>query len=299
MINYKAKTSTGEIINSALSAFTFPAGEAHTKREERRDLEPVEIAIIQPSPDSIHDDLFQLAMWNSYIKIENADRPPEGPSKRVLVIPYFPGARADRGKPFGLGVYADFIRNLYLNKIIIFDPHSGMTGDELHAGSDNLDIVYSNELLKQSHVRAMLGKYDAVIAPDKGAGLRTYRVSTALETGFYQAEKTRDFETGKLSGFKLDGLPKDGKYLIVDDICDGGGTFLGLADAIGLPPQQLDLYVSHGVFSKDALNTLANRFGQVYTSNSYNPLRNLIPSNDRLPDVFRRLDVINLLLERI
>jgi len=291
MINFKAKTTDGEIINSALSPFTFPAGEAHTKREERRELEPVEIAIIQPSADSLHNDLFQLAMWNNYLVheiISNWEK-----VQRVLVLPYMPGARADRGNPFGLKVYADFIDSLDLNQIIVFDPHSGMTGDQLHAAADSLEIVYSDELLKQPHIQALLGKYDAVIAPDKGAGMRTYKVSTALETGFYQAEKTRDFESGKLSGFKLDGLPKDGRYLIVDDICDGGGTFLGLADAIGLPKEQLDLYVSHGVFSKNAIANLPAKFGKVFTTNSFNPTRFLGTEH------FTRFDVINLLLERV
>jgi len=289
MINFKAKTTSGEIIKSSLSPFTFPAGEAHTKQEDRRELEPVEIAIIQPSPDSLHDDLFQLAMWEKYITQENYIYEPN--SKRVLVIPYFPGARADRGQPFGLGVYADFIRSMQLDHIVIFDPHSGETGDQLHAAADDLTIVHSDELFHQSHVQSLLGHYDGIIAPDKGAAARAQKVAIAFDIKMYQAEKTRDFETGKLSGFKLDGLPTDGKYLIVDDICDGGGTFLGLADAINIPFGQLDLYVSHGVFSKNATQTLPEKFGRIFTTNSYSPLR--------MDHHFTRFDVINLLLERV
>jgi len=301
MITFKAKTSTGEIINSALSPFNFPAGEAHTKREEQRDLEPTEIAIIQPSADSIHDDLFQLAMWNDYLRLENQDlhSTPEKQSRRVLILPYMPGARADRGQPFGLLVYADFIRGLELDQIILFDPHSGMTGDQLHAAADELTIVHSDELFDQKHMRAVLNGYDGIIAPDKGAVKRATAMADLAKLSVFTATKNRDEATGKLSNFSIEGLDPNGTYLIVDDICDGGGTFLGLAEATGLAYGRLDLYVSHGVFSKDALNTLSNHFTNVFTTNSYNPSRVLEPSNDLHPQVFRRFDVIRLLLSKI
>jgi len=302
MITYKAMTTTGEIIKSALSPFNFPAGEAHIKREDQRELEPTEIAIIQPSADSIHDDLFQLAMWNDYLVRENADLfhfEPENMSKRVLVLPYMPGARADRGVPFGLSVYADFIRSMDLEQIILFDPHSGMTGDQLHAAADELTIVHSDELFDQVTMRAVLNQYTGIIAPDKGAVRRATAMADLAGIPVFTATKNRDEATGKLSNFSIEGLDPNGTYLIVDDICDGGGTFLGLAEATGLAYGRLDLYVSHGVFSKDALNTLSNHFTNVFTTNSYNPSRVLEPSNDLHPQVFRRFDVIRLLLSKI
>lgn len=302
MITFKARTTNGEIINSALSDFTFPAGEKHIKREEQRELEPVEIAIFQPEPYSIHDDLFQLAMWNDYLKIENADTPPEGPSKRVLVSPYFPGARADRGQPFGLGVYAQFIRDLELDQILIYDPHSGMTGDTLHAAAGVVTLVYPEDILNTRNSKIVMPNiYDGVIAPDKGAHDRAIGVAEALGLPLYTAEKQRDFETGKLSGFSID-LPATGHFLIVDDICDGGGTFLGLA---GVVPSavRLDLYVSHGIFSKNALLNLSLKFNRVFTTNSYAPLRLLNDHGDfgdiDADDPFRRIDIIRPLLDRI
>lgn len=311
MITFKAKTKSGELIKSALTPFTFPAGEAHIKREDRRELEPTEIAIVQSSADSLHNDLFHLDMWNNYIETENIDNPPNGPSKRVLVIPYFPGARADRGNPFGLRTYANFIWAMGLNQIILFDPHSGVTGDELHAGSNLLTIVHSEELLS---AQIDSSEYVGLIAPDKGAVERTNRVGKAMGLPVYRAGKTRNESTGKLTGFHMeDPLPAEGKLLVVDDICDGGGTFLGLADSTGLPPERLDLYVSHGVFSGKALSTLPYKFGKVMTTNSYNPKRML--EGDLMGDAwgdddpaipyaemsakFKRFDVTRLLLDKI
>lgn len=295
MITFKAKDASGEIINSALKEFTFPAGEKHIKVAEHRELEPVEIAIFQPSPDSIHDDLFTIGMWADYLI--NKD------SKSVLIMPYVPGARADRGEPFGLHVYAKFINNLLIDQIIIFDPHS-QKAPELLKGFENLTVVYPAEFFEQTHVKMEMLDYTGIIAPDAGAELRAQGVADALGLPLYTAKKTRDFETGKLSGFEID-LPNDLAdefYLIVDDICDGGGTFLGLAEATGLPWSRVDLYVSHGVFSKNALKNLSEKFEYVYTTNSYDPQRALTTRETEFQDeddTFERFDVIRLLLSKI
>jgi ribose-phosphate pyrophosphokinase len=290
MITYKAKTSNGEIIKSALSPFTFPAGEAHTKREERRELEPTEIAILQFTPESIHNDLFQLAMWNDTVRQERAN------IKRVAVIPYFPGARADRGTPFGADVYVEFIYSLSLDQVITYDPHSSVY----------LELLMNDPCLKVTpvHPYDILGTYsaqmvmpivyDGIIAPDKGAKVRAGAVARELNLPLYTATKTRDFETGKLTGFGMEQtLPDDGLYLIVDDICDGGGTFVGLANHLQETTEniRLDLYVSHGVFSKNATELLPQSFSKIFTTDSYNPLL----TNDN----FRRIDIIRPLLQKV
>jgi ribose-phosphate pyrophosphokinase len=294
MITFKAKEASGEIINSALTPFLFPAGEAHTKREERRDLEPVEIAILQPETGTINDDLFQLAMW-----VRTIDDSTSGSTKKVAVLPYVPAARMDRGVPFGLDVYTTFLNGLNIDQTIIFDPHSQVAPQLL---KPDLSVVYPEDFFAQKNMLGELGKYDGIIAPDKGAVDRATSVASLTNIPIYMAEKTRDFATGKLTGFKLDGLPLDGTYLIVDDICDGGGTFLGLAAELGLPREQLDLYVSHGVFSGLSRENLPKSFGKVHTTNSYGPRAKLNYGDWRTGTkgtTFIKHDVIRLLMSKI
>jgi ribose-phosphate pyrophosphokinase len=306
MITFKAKTPSGEIIKSAISDFIFPAGEAHIKVEPKRELEATEIAVIQSSADSIHDDLFKLAMWNDYLS--NLPKTPE----KVLVIPYFPGARADRvsegvQEPFGLGVYTEFINNLWLDQVIIFDPHSEKTEELLTA--DTVTVLEPADLFDQPGIKMMLtGTYSGVIAPDKGALARASEVAKVLDIPVYTATKTRDPNTGKLSGFSINLPPEEERYyLIVDDICDRGGTFLGLQKATGLEYGDVDLFVSHGVFSSDAIENLTGAFENVYTTNSYNPKRKLVlPGMEEDPDYisaqyspFIRFDIIHLMLREV
>jgi ribose-phosphate pyrophosphokinase len=100
-------------------------------------------------------------------------------------------------------------------------------------------------------------------------------VAADLGVDLYIADKKRDFDTGKILGIEMtEPLPKTGRYLVVDDICDGGGTFMGLANAIDLPKDQLGLWVTHGIFSGNA-HLLRDHYRNIYTTDSH-------PGNNRV-----------------
>jgi ribose-phosphate pyrophosphokinase len=82
-----------------------------------------------------------------------------------------------------------------------------------------------------------------------------------------QCLKTRDTKTGALSGFSIaDPLIVKGRnVVIIDDICDGGGTFIGLAQVLlEAGAQSLRLGVTHGLFTK-GLAPLHAVFSQIHT----------------------------------
>jgi ribose-phosphate pyrophosphokinase len=284
MIKFLATENGHTTFLSALRPMTFPAGEAHVTREDRRELSNTEIAVLYGSTD-LNADLFTLKMWVDYL-----DHYPH--VKKALILPYFPAARMDRGAPFGLKVYVDFIHSLNLDVVSVFDPHSQTTAELLNA-KKGLDTryTYPEELFLPRTAYNDKAGYTGVIAPDEGARLRAEGVAKAFGVPVYQAVKKREFATGKLSGFECEPLPQEGKFLLVDDICDGGGTFLGLAKHLGLPPEQLDLYVSHGVFSGLSEDNLPLSFGNILTTDSYDPAR-------ALPGEFFRMNIIGKLIEK-
>ena len=72
-------------------------------------------------------------------------------------------------------------------------------------------------------------------------------------------------KTGKLSGFRVaDDIPK-GRGLIIDDLCDKGGSFLGLA---GLFDNELGLYTTHGLYN-NGLEDINEVFAKTFCTNSY------------------------------
>ena len=255
-LTFKARTHGGNMVDSPLTPMWFPGGEAHIKGVEDSARFAVQIADLRGADPK---DLIMLAMW--------ADTCHKRNERTALVLPYLPGARADRGTPFGAGIYARLINSMVIGQVITLDPHSEVMPELIR----RLTVFPFERIVKRE-----LGDrgdhynhpYVGVIAPDKGAVNRASRVAKALHVPLFKAEKHRDFQTGKLSGFSCEPLPETGRLLIADDICDGGGTFLGLADAIGLPSNQLDLWVTHGIFSK-GFSELSVRFGHIYTTDSH------------------------------
>lgn len=186
---------------------------------------------------------------------------------RKLELMYMPYARADRrfvpGDTFGLSVFAGLINYLNFDSVYTFDVHSKVSG-ELMKSLINLDPIHHYDQL--APIIAYLGPGLALIAPDKGAkeryDLDSYRLPV-LEGG-----KIRDPKTGALTGFSINPYIRSfDKALIVDDICDGGGTFIGLGEEIHKlnPTIELSLYVSHGIFSK-GFESLNKQFKNVFVS---------------------------------
>lgn len=259
MLRYRDRTR-GFYHWSTIQPLTFPAGEHHFTNLPQEPTQPSH-AIWQPHPDTLDKELIELALW--------ADTAQEKNENISLIMPYAPGARADRGTPFGARLYANLINAMGFHKVIILDPHSPVIVEHLN----RVTVADRNTLI----ARATKDKgYTGIIAPDKGAIPRSTELAQHLNLPIYYAEKTRDFETGKLTGFTCPTLPENGKYLIADDICDGGGTFMGLAEATGLPKEQLGLWVTHGVFSGAAHN-LTNHYGEILTTNS-------LESSSRIPE---------------
>ncbi|SDG49612.1 ribose-phosphate pyrophosphokinase [Pedobacter terrae] len=185
-----------------------------------------------------------------------------------LFIPYFPAARQDRvmvpGEPLSVKVYADMINALSLASVTIFDPHSEVTPALLN----NCFTISNHEFIKQ--VIAKIGNEVKLISPDGGALKKIYKVSEFLGGAeVVECSKSRDVKTGKLSGFKVYSEDLAGAdCLIVDDICDGGGTFIGLAEALKAKNAgKLYLAISHGIFSK-GFEVFDQYFEQIFTTDS-------------------------------
>jgi ribose-phosphate pyrophosphokinase len=133
---------------------------------------------------------------------------------------------------------------------------------------ERIEIIDAADLIDDTLPADIRSRIVGVIIPDEGAKHRAGLVADRLGVPTYQARKHRDFATGKLSGFSCDPLPAEGDLLVADDICDGGGTFRGLAAAIPEAAGRLHLWVSHGVLSGRAAD-LANDFQTITTTDSH------------------------------
>ncbi|WP_046743319.1 ribose-phosphate diphosphokinase [Kordia zhangzhouensis] len=238
-------------------SFTFSGGEPHIKIKEK-----VESAITITQRITSFNDLGLLLLATDALRRMNV--------KEInLFIPYMPAARQDRlmvsGEPLSIKVYTDIINSQKYNKVTIFDPHSEVTPALL----DNVEVIENYEFVQKCLENF---KEDFVlISPDGGALKKIYKLSAYVGgIEVIECSKKRDVKTGKLSGFTVyaDDL-KGKKAIVVDDICDGGGTFIGLGKALQEKNVgNLYLIVSHGIFNK-GFEELKKIYKTIYTTNSF------------------------------
>ena len=191
-----------------------------------------------------------------------------------LELAWLPWARQDRhmvnGDSFALKVFANQLNTLNFNKVLLLDPHS-----DAAAAAINNSVVIAQEtcLMKSENLRQAIstGKL-MLVAPDAGALKKIHNVAKASGARDYAIlTKERDVATGNLTGFSLVSGNVAGKdMLIVDDLCDAGGTFIGSAQVLrDAGARSVSLYVTHGVFSKGVENLLNNGIDAIYTTTSF------------------------------
>ncbi len=181
-----------------------------------------------------------------------------------LNIPFLPYGRQDKGisnhSTFALRVFAEQIQAMGFARISTLDAHSDVFLKL--AGAEN---VSPKELIYDVLVKT---RAQVVALPDHGASLRYDFPGWPTITG----QKERDALTGSLLYNGLVGCDVAGKtVLIVDDICDGGMTFILFAKLLyGAGAKDVQLWTTHGIYSKgiqvlkDAgISRIFNRKGEV------------------------------------
>lgn len=201
------------------------------------------------------------------------------PNREIaLYVPYFMGARSDRkfvdgGVNYLKQVICPIINSLNFVTVITLDPHS----DVLEACLNNYEKVNNHTLVKHALTK-IDNKNNAqericLVSPDAGAYKKIFDVAKKFGIqNIITANKVRDMKTGNILRTEIPVLNQhdDIKYVIIDDICDGGRTFVELAKAIkdGRPTARVYLIVTHGIFSA-GFKELGKCIEHIYTTNSY------------------------------
>ena len=181
-------------------------------------------------------------------------------------IPYLPYARQDRvcntGEAFSLKVFTQIINSLNLDEVSVCDPHS----DVATALLDRVRVIPQHVMVARI---PNVDKLDVVVvSPDAGAEKKAFKAMQQIGAdGIIYASKVRDTKTGDIVATRVppwDNMTPNSRLLIVDDICDGGRTFIELAKK--LPNNHKYLYVTHGIFS-NGLDELAKHYVNIYCPN--------------------------------
>jgi ribose-phosphate pyrophosphokinase len=251
-------TIDGKDETHKMKLWKFPAGEVGVKLEGVL-ISRMSIVTFDVKYENSDDIMYML---NLYDALQHICPVFQG---CYFYIPYLPYSRQDRvchdGESFALNVFGQVLGLMPLAKFFTEDLHS-------HVSKQVIENLIEEP---QENCARSLPKYDMIVAPDKGASLKIYKhEQVSLGTEVVICEKKR-------TGFTIStvDLPYDtvrGNVCVVDDLGDGMGTFLVLAEMLKRTQPNittLDLYVTHGLFTK-GLDGVRKYYNKVYVSNLCN-----------------------------
>lgn len=243
--------------NDVFDTMTYPAGEPHVRLRPGFIAGPADLHVVAEAYD-----------WNDLMNIKIADAVFRNNGiTATFVVPYMPFARHDRKNDNNESIPILHVFGIMAGtRIVTIDPHSDVSGAFPHIPQSEVVGAFLRKGLFECP-----GNSGPVIAiPDAGAAKKAYSWLAGMDV--VQCLKTRDPKTGRLSGFQVvdpEGVVAGRDVVIVDDICDGGGTFNGLANELyGAGALNLRLAVSHGIFTK-GIDVLTGNFEKIYTLDTY------------------------------
>jgi ribose-phosphate pyrophosphokinase len=220
----------------------------------------------------------------------------------AIFIPYMPYARQDRiatvGDPNAIEVFAKLLkRNTNIDVIYTLDIHSEKAAQALVQTGFYLNNI-TPEFFIEKYLKLIAPNQKVVlVSPDKGAKNKTHNYSKKIDdvVGVIYCEKERDPVSGRLTKARVDSYEiktvltkeevKESKIplVIVDDICDGGRTFVNVVEALRYDGFQNDvhLWTTHAIYSA-GLESLKKKFVSIASTDSFihglvDPILHTIP----------------------
>lgn len=183
-----------------------------------------------------------------------------------LSMDYLPYARQDKSidnnATFALSVFNNVLKSSGLFAAIgATDIHNPKAVTNIF---NNIGIV--NEMIENISENE---KVNFICFPDKGATSRGYYGVSDSHNNII-LDKKRNQITGEIEGLKFDdSMPYPrlvfGRVLIVDDLCDGGRTFIEAAKLLKANgAEKVFLYTTHGIYSKGTQILFDNGLDKVF-----------------------------------
>jgi len=243
--------------------WVFPGGEVGIDiniGSERVDYNTKDIRVTSHIKGS--DDILALCLTTDAIKRQFPK------ASLSLHMPYIPYARQDRvcntGESLSIKVLSAIINSLGYTSVIVEDPHSPVS----EACINGIQVVDQYDLF--GYVRSFSDYF--IVAPDAGATKKCdYFAKRVGARGVITCHKTRELSSGKIVGLELNSKEnlKGTNLFVLDDLCDGGRTFIELHKLLSLHnPNKIELAVTHGIFSK-GVDIITDLYDHVFTTNSF------------------------------
>lgn len=230
-----------------------------------------------------------------------------------LYTPYIMGARSDRkfeegGNNYLKDVISPIINSLNFKTVICIDPYSDVLEACIKGFRKEYNTILVHWALLDLYPAATTGKNYSeldnfiLISPDAGANKKIYKLAEQIgyKGDIITCSKDRDTNGNLTKTEILLNINHDYKdFIIIDDICDGGNTFINIAKKINEYYEwqrkksrqgKIYLIVTHGIFSA-GFKELSEYFDGIYCTNSYQEMPDFKENNLRPVNLLKQLNV--------
>ncbi|WP_371311429.1 ribose-phosphate pyrophosphokinase [Hyphomonas sp.] len=210
-----------------------------------------DVFVIQSTSHPANDNLMQLLIMMDALKRASARRV-------TAVIPYFGYARQDRktdGRtPISAKLVANLISTAGADRVLTVDLHAGQIQGFFDIPTDNL---FGSPVMVDD-IKERFGKDKLiVVSPDVGGVVRARSLAKRLDDADLAIVDKRRPEAGKSEVMNIIGDVKGKRCIMLDDICDSGGTLANAAAALKEHgATSVSAYVTHGVLSNNAVERI-------------------------------------------
>ena len=211
-----------------------------------------DVFIVQSTSYPANDNLMELLITLDALRRASARRV-------TAVIPYFGYARQDRKSgsrtPISAKLVANLITEAGANRVLTLDLHAGQIQGFFDIPVDNL---FAAPLFSRDIKQRFAGRPLMIVSPDVGGVVRARAIATRLNCDLAIIDKRRD-RAGMSEVMNVIGDVRGKDCILVDDICDSGGTLCNAADALARNgARSTSVYVTHGVLSGGAVARIAS-----------------------------------------
>ena len=254
-----ALTSSVSIVNEVCNYLNIEPGKVEVKHfadgetlvELGQSVRGKRCYVIQSTSKPVNENLMELLICLDALRRSSA-------TEITCIIPYFGYARQDRKamprQPITAKLVASMLETTGANRVVTFDLHAAQIQGFFSCPVDDLTTV---PMMGQYFRRKNFNVDDTVVvSPDHGGVKRARTLAEMIGCPLAIIDKRRP-RANEVEACNVIGDVANKDAIIVDDICDTGGSLLAAADILRDHGAK-DIYVcvTHGLFSNDAVRRI-------------------------------------------